>query len=465
MISILAYIGAVAVLVVFHELGHYWVARRCDVKVLRFSVGFGKVLYSRRFGNGETEWAISAVPLGGYVKMLDEREGEVAANELSRAFNRKPVLQRMAIVAAGPVANLLLAIILYFALFTHGVPGIKPVLGDVEPNTPAGEARLQARETILSVDGVTAPSWEEVQWTLLNRALERGQVEIVGRTADGVQHQHSLGMSGLVPSDLDGDFMQKLGLKLYRPPIPPVIDSLLPGGAGERAGLRPGDTVLRVNGQEITTFEQWAEVVHAHPKVTLHLDLLRDGHQLPLDVTPDEIQTDGGKTIGLIGAAPRIDEKTQKAFDAMLTEVSYSPLPALGQALHKTWDISALSLKMIWRMIKGEVSLKNLSGPVRIADYAGQSAHYGMVAYVTFLALISVSLGVLNFLPVPVLDGGYLLYYMAELVMRRPVPERAWEVGQKIGLVLLLSLMTLALYNDISSYNGISAAVSRLITR
>lgn len=447
MIYLLAFALAIAVLVVFHELGHYWVARLCDVKVLRFSIGFGKVLYARRFAQGGTEWVISAIPLGGYVKMLDEREGDVEAHELARAFNRKPVMQRMAIVAAGPVANLLLAIFLYVALFMHGVPGIKPVVGDIPPKTPAAAAQLQTQETIVSVNGEAIPSWQELNWALLNLALQHGQVDIVGRTGDGLLHQHKLDMSQIKPSDMDGEFMQKLGLQPFRPLVAPVIDKVLEGSVAERAGLRAGDTVLRVDGREISRWEEWVDAVHSHAELPLHLDIKREGRVLAIDITPAAV-VEAGKTIGRVGAAPRVD---QHAFDAMLTDVSYPPLAALGQALHKTWDISALSLKMMARMVTGEVSLKNLSGPIKIADYAGQSAQMGLGAYLSFLALISISLGVLNLMPIPVLDGGYLLYYMAEILKGGPVPEWAWEVGQKIGIALLATLMVLALYNDISS--------------
>jgi len=447
MTTLLAFVFAIALLVVFHELGHYWVARLCDVKVIRFSVGFGKVLYTRRFANAETEWVISAIPLGGYVKMLDEREGEVAVHELARAFNRKPVAQRMAIVAAGPLSNLLLAVVLYCALFMHGVPGIKPVVGDVPPQTPAAAARLQTQETILSVNGKAVPSWQELHWALLNLVLQRGQVEIAGRTADGVLRLHKLDLSQIAPSDLDGDFMQKLGLQPYRPLVAPVIGEVLEGSVAQRAGLFAGDKVLRADGREIGRWEQWVEVVHSHPALPLHLDIQREGRQLAIDITPEAV-TEAGKTIGRVGAAPYID---QQAFDAMLTVVSYQPFAAFGQALHKTWDISALSLKMMARMVTGEISLKNLSGPIKIADYAGQSAQLGLGAYLSFLALISVSLGVLNLMPIPILDGGYLLYYMVEFFKGGPVSEWAWEVGQKMGIVLLAALMALALYNDISS--------------
>lgn len=445
MTTLLAFIVAIALLVVFHELGHYWVARRCGVKVLRFSVGFGKVIYSKRSSDG-TEWAISAIPLGGYVKMLDEREGEVAPEELDRAFNRKPVLQRMAIVVAGPLSNFLLAIVLYWALFVHGVPGLKPVLGEVPPATPAAAASMQPGETILSVDGVAIPSWQELRWTLLDEALQQSEVKIEGRSAQGEQLTHVLDMRGLEANELDGEFLGKLGLQLHQPLVLPVIGKLTEDGVGKQAGLQPGDLILQANGRALQHWRELVEVVRMHPGQAVQLDIRRGDLLISLSIVPQAVE-EGGKTVGKIGAAPQVDKA---AWEAMLTEVSYGPLDAFGQSLRKTWETSILSLKMLGKMVLGEVSMKNLSGPITIADYAGQSAEMGPVAYLGFLALISVSLGVLNLLPIPLLDGGHLLYYAAELAKGSPVSEQAWELGQRIGIALLGTLMVFAIYNDIT---------------
>jgi regulator of sigma E protease len=441
-----SFLLAIAVLVVFHELGHYTVARLCGVKVLRFSVGFGRPLYIKKFPGGDTEWLISLIPLGGYVKMLDEREGCVAPQELSRAFNRQPVLKRMAIIVAGPVANLLLAVLMYWGLFIYGVPGMKPLLGDVPPQTPAAAALLQARETIVSIGGVPMPSWQEVRWALLDQALRGASVHIEGRTAEGVPHGHELDLGSISAADLDSDFLQKLGLQVYQPPVLPVIGRLLEKGVAEQAGLRAGDRVLSVDGHDIGQWKDLVEIVRGHPGSALRLKIERDGGMQEITLTPATVG-EGGKETGKIGAAPEID---QKAFDALMTEVRYAPPEALVQALHRTWETAAVSLKMIAKTLFGEVSLKNLSGPISIADYAGQSAKMGAVAYLGFLALISISLGVLNLLPIPLLDGGHLLYYTAELVKGSPVSEKAWDVGQNIGIALLATLMAFALYNDIS---------------
>jgi regulator of sigma E protease len=448
MITLLAFVGAIALLVVFHEFGHYWVARRCGVKVLRFSIGFGNVIYSKRFAGGDTEWVISSVPLGGYVKMVDEREEEVAPEDLPHAFNRKPVLQRMAIVVAGPLANFLLAIVLYWGLFIHGVPGLKPTLGDVPPGSPAAIAQMQSGETILSINGEPVPSWQDLHWILLESALNQGEVKIAARNAGGTPQTHLLDMSGIDAKDLDSDFLDKLGLHLYQPVVLPVIGDVVEGSVAQHAGLREGDYILRADGAPMQRWMDLVEVIRAHPGQAVQLNIQRGTSTMQITVVPEAV-AESGKTTGKIGAGPKIDEA---AWQAMFTEVSYGPLDALTQSLRKTWETSAISLQMMGKMVMGEVSMKNLSGPITIADYAGQSAKMGVVAYLSFLALISISLGVLNLLPIPLLDGGHLLYYVAELVKGSPAPDMAWEIGQKIGIALLGTLMVFAIYNDINRF-------------
>jgi regulator of sigma E protease len=446
MVALLAFVGAIALLVVFHELGHYWVARRCDVKVLRFSVGFGRVIYSKRFANSATEWVISAIPLGGYVKMVDEREGEVAAEDIQFAFNRKPVFQRMAVVVAGPLANFLLAIVLYWAMFVHGVPGLKPMLGDVPPGSPAAVAQLQSGDTILSINDEMIPSWQELRWRLLDLALQKADVRIETLGISGTKMSHALDVSGLEAKDLDGDFLDKLGLHLHQPVLLPVVGKLAEGDVAQRAGLQQGDRILRANGAAITLWSEFVEVVRAHPGQTLRLDVQRGDMSLNITVVPQSVVESGTK-VGKIGAAPQVD---LAELQSSLVEVNYAPPEALARSLRKTWETSAITLKMLGKMVLGEVSMKNLSGPITIADYAGQSAAMGIAAYLGFLALISISLGVLNLLPIPLLDGGHLLYYAAELVKGSPVSEQAWEFGQKIGIALLGTLMVFAIYNDVN---------------
>ncbi|HYR05899.1 MAG TPA: RIP metalloprotease RseP [Gallionella sp.] len=453
MTTLFAFVGAIALLVLIHEFGHYWVARRCGVKVLRFSIGFGKVIYSKRFAGGGTEWVISAIPLGGYVRMVDEREGEVVPEDLPYAFNRQPVLRRMAIVVFGPMANFMLAIVLYWMLFMYGVPGLKPMLGEVSPGSPATVAQLQAGETILSINGEVIPSWDELRWALLEltlrqgsgQAAQRGEVKIEAQDASGIRLFHVLDISSLEAKDLDGDFLDKLGLHPYQPPILPIIGKVAENSVAQRAGLREGDRVLQADGMAMQRWRDLVEVVRMHPGQTVRLDIRRGEKILSIAVVP-EAATESGKKVGKIGAAPQVD---RAAWQAMLTKVSYGPFEAFERSLRKTWETTVVSLKMLGKMVMGEISMKNLSGPITIADYAGQSAEMGVAAYFSFLALISISLGVLNLLPIPLLDGGHLLYYVAELLKGSPVSELAWEIGQKIGIVLLGMLMVFAIYNDI----------------
>ncbi|MEK7811778.1 MAG: RIP metalloprotease RseP, partial [Pseudomonadota bacterium] len=384
--------------------------------------------------------------LGGYVKMLDEREGEVAEQDLARSFNCKPVLQRMAIIVAGPLANLLLAVVFYFALFIYGVPGVKPMLGDIPTDTPAATAGLHSKDTIISINGQVVPSWQEVRWLLLDLVLQQKAANIALQNEQGEKSYRTLQMNSLTAADLDEDFMRKLGLQSFQPPVYPVIGKLVEGGAAQRAGMLVDDRVVRVNGTEMLLWENFVEVVRSHPGSELEMDIERAGSLVRLHITPQPA-SEGSKTIGRIGAAPVIDKR---AFESLLTEVSYPPLEALQHALSKTWETSIVSLKMMGKMVMGEVSMKNLSGPITIADYAGQSAQLGLGAYIGFLALISISLGILNLLPIPLLDGGHLLYYAVEFFKGSPVPQSLWEAGQKVGIALLVTMMAFALYNDIS---------------
>ena len=446
MITLLIFVVTISVLVVVHEMGHYLVARLCGVKVLRFSVGFGKVLYGKRFMGGETEWVVSAIPLGGYIKMLDEREGEVATHELHLAFNRKPVLQRMAIVVAGPAANLLLAILLFWALFAYGVPGLKPVLGEVLPKTPAAVAHFKAEETIVSIDKQVIQTWEQMSWTLLDLALGGAtEAHIETRTTQGEWAQRVLNLQTLSPNDLDQDFLQLLGLQPHQPTIYPVIGKVMEGGVAQQAGLLSDDLILRADDQIVETWKDWVEIVRSHPGQLLRLEVERRGVLLAISITPAAIR-EAGEVVGKIGAAPYID---QHELDALLTQVRYDLPIALEYAIQKTWKTARVSLKMIGKMLRGDMSLKKLSGPIAIADYAGQSAQMGVITYLGFLALISISLGVLNLLPIPLLDGGHLLYYTVELIKGSPLSEQAWRVGQGVGIALLVTVMGIALVNDI----------------
>jgi regulator of sigma E protease len=445
--TIAAFLVALGCLIVVHEFGHYLVARACGVKVLRFSIGFGRPLWVRPLGRDGTEWVVAAFPLGGYVKMLDEREGPVAPGDLPRAFNRQSVWRRLAIVVAGPAANFLLAIALYWFLFITGVPGITPVIAEPPSGTPARQAGFTAGDTLLKIGDEPVATWQDARWVLLQRAVEKATVTVEVRGARGDLSRRRLDLSGLTPADLDSDFLRALGLMRYQVPLKAVIGEVVASGAAERAGLKAGDEFVAIDNQRIESWEQVVKTVRSSPGAALAIEVRRGGALPPAMVVTPETVIEGGQKIGKIGAAPRID---RAAMAAMIVEVRYGPLESLVRALAKTWDTSVFSLKMLGKMIVGEVSLKNLSGPITIADYAGQSAQSGLASYLLFLALISISLGVLNLLPVPLLDGGHLMYYMFEIFKGSPVSDRAIEIGQHVGIALLFTLMAFALYNDIN---------------
>ncbi len=447
LITLLAFVVALGCLIVVHEFGHYLVARICGVKVLRFSVGFGRPLWTKSLGRDRTEWVIAAFPLGGYVKMLDEHEAPVAPEELPRAFNRQSVWRRLAIVVAGPVANFVLAIALYWALFIIGLPGIKPVIGEPPPASAARLAGFAAGDTLLKIGDEPVVTWQDARWILLQRAVQRVVVTMEVRTSSGKHEWLSLDLSGLTPADLDSDFLRTLGLTRQPLRLQPVIGTVVSGSAAERGGLQAGDEIVAIGNRRIDSWDQVVRIVRAEPGSALVFEFRRGGAPQPAVAVTPEVVLENGIKIGRIGAAPRVDPS---ALEGLMVEVRYGPLESLAKALHKTWDTSVFSLKMLGKMIVGEVSLKNLSGPITIADYAGQSAQSGTASYLLFLALISISLGVLNLLPIPLLDGGHLMYYTIEIIKGRPISDRAIEIGQHIGMALLFTLMAFALFNDIT---------------
>jgi len=450
LLTVIAFIVALSLLIVVHEYGHYWVARRCNVKVLRFSVGFGKPIWSKTIGPDATQWVLAAIPLGGYVKMLDEREGDVAPHELHRAFNRKTVWQRFAIVLAGPVANFLAAIVLYWILFVHGIPGLVPVVGEPPAGSTAARAGFVAGDIVQGVAGTRVQSWQDFRWVVLQRALDKAPVSIELKTAEGVVIRRELRFDDLAPEDLEKDVLAALGLSRQRLILPAVIGELTGSGAATRAGLRSGDLVLSVDGQSVENWDDLVKKVRAAPGQVMQLRVQRGEVEMPLSVTPDAVD-EGGVRFGRIGASPKMD---QEAMQGMLASVSYGPLESLGKAVVKTWETALFSLRMLGKMVVGEISLKNLSGPITIADYAGQSAQNGWISYLLFLGLISISLGVLNLLPVPLLDGGHLMYYSVEILTGKPVSEKVMEAGQHVGVTVLFALMAFALYNDINRLIG-----------
>lgn len=446
MMTLLAFLVTIGVLVVVHEYGHYLAARLCGVKVLRFAIGFGQPLYTRAFGQDRTEFVIAAFPLGGYVKMLDEREEPVVQSELSRAYNRQNVWRRSAIVLAGPVANLLLAILLYWILFMSGIPGMKPLLGSVPEKSPAAQASLKVDEMITRVNGVPVTTWQDVRWALLQQSLKSSVAEVEAVSGRDETYLHRLDLSILAHNGFDGDVLDQLGLTPATPAMPARVGEIVDGGAAQRDGLQVDDLVTTANGTPVVGWEAFVQIVRGSAGKSLALEVLRGKETLRIRLTPDTVK-ENGQSVGRIGAAYRMRDDELKKY---MIEVKYSPLSAMTQAVGKTWDTSVLSLKMLGNMVIGTVSWKGVSGPVTIASIAGQTAHVGWKAFVGFLALVSISLGVLNLLPVPVLDGGHLMYHIAEILKGSPVSERTMEIGQQAGLALLGMLMTIAIYNDIN---------------
>jgi len=444
--TILAFIVALGVLIVVHEYGHYLIARLCGVKVLRFSVGFGRALATWRLGADRTEWVVAAIPFGGYVKMLDEREGPVEPAELARAFNRQSVWKRFAIVIAGPLFNFAFAVLVYAGLFMYGLPEARPVLANPPPDTLAAAAGVRAGDTVRAIDGESIATWQELRWRVLQAALQHEAVRLETQDERGNIAEVKLDLRGFPSADVEADVLERVGLRLYRPPLPAVLGQVVPGGAAERAGLAVGDRIVRADGMPIETWEAFVNAVRSRPGGALSLSIERAGAARTLEVTPDAVSA-GGTRIGRIGAGA---QQPEGYAEKLLVRVQYGPLRSIARASAKTADISLFSLKMLGKMLIGEVSWRHLSGPVTIADFAGQSASLGWVSYLTFLALISISLGVLNLLPIPLLDGGHLMYYAIEIVKGKPVSERFMELGQRVGLALLLVMMAFAFYNDLN---------------
>jgi regulator of sigma E protease len=439
------FIVSIGVLVSFHEFGHFWVARKVGVKVLRFSVGFGKVLWSYQKTPESTEYVLSAIPLGGYVKMVDEREGEVKKEDLAFAFNRQPLFARTAIVAAGPVFNLLLAVVLFWSVLVIGETGIKPILGAVEQGTLAATAGFAEGDEILSVNDKLTPTWTEAMSALMGSALEGEKaIKVKVKNLDDRQMVKTVEISEEDIRDPEV-FYGRLGFKPWSPPLKPVIGQVLPESAAFTAGLKTGDLIISADGTIMKDWLQWVDTVKKHPGVAIQLIIERDGVRLPLTITPKSVQVEQ-QTEGKIGASVHVPEELMKSISV---EYSLSPWEALPAAIKTTYSYSSTTLKMMGKMLVGKASVQNLSGPLSIAQYAGQSATMGLVYFIKFMALVSVSLGVLNLLPIPVLDGGHLLFFALEGIKGSPVSEKIQLFFQQLGIALLASLMALAMVLDI----------------
>jgi regulator of sigma E protease len=451
--SVLAFIVAISVLVAVHEYGHYWAARRLGFKVLRFSIGFGRPLFKRvGAGPDRTEYVLAAVPLGGYVKMLDEREGYLPPEDRQRTFQSRPPLARIGVLLAGPGFNFLFAILAFWWLFMLGVPGLKPVVGDVEPESIAAAAGLRPEETIVAVGGEPVATREAAVLGILDALVDRGGVPLEVEDADGRVRAVMLEVPSAQRRALTepGALMSGLGFSFWFPRLPVVVGELVEGGPAQAAGLLPGDEILAVDGQPVDDFSAFVERIRSRPGEAVALDVLRGGAERRVEVEV-MAEVEDGRAIGRIGMTAGGSVSFP---ESMRTEERYGPIAALAPAARETWSKSLLTVKFLWRMVTGDVSTKNISGPINIAQYAGLSALGGFTYFLGFMALISISLGVLNLLPVPILDGGQVLYQLAEIVKGSPLSEELQVAGQKVGIAFLVALMGFAFYNDIARLIG-----------
>jgi regulator of sigma E protease len=452
-LRILAFIVAISVLVAVHEFGHFWVARKLGFKVLRFSIGFGRPLLKWTGRDADrVEYWVSAIPLGGYVKMLDEREGPVAEAEQHRGFTRRPVPHRIAVLLAGPGFNFLFAIVAYWAMFVAGVPGIKPVIASVEPDSIAARAGLEANDEIEAVDGEPTATWERAGVEILDQLLADGQIDLTVRSAEGNIKHARLDLRGKASELTEPDALFT-GLGIHRAPLlPAVIASVQPGSPAEAAGFEDGDEAVSAGGMPIHGWEEWVRFIRARPGETVPVEVLRGGERVDLTMTIGTVD-ENGKKIGQIGAY-RLTQFPPELIERLRTEQRYGVLQAVPQGAANTWEMSALTVRMLVRMVTGEVSLRNVSGPLSIAAYAGDSAKAGLSAFLSFLAIVSISLGIMNLLPVPILDGGQIVYQLIEGIKGSPLSEKAMIVGQQIGMFLLIVLMGFVFYNDLTRMFG-----------
>ena len=443
--TIISFIVAISILVAIHEYGHYIVAKKLGVKILRFSIGFGKPLWLKRFGKDQTEFVIAAIPLGGYVKMLDKRETDITADEKHREFTGQSVWTRIAIVFAGPAFNFLFAIFAYWLMFVVGVSGVKPVIGTIDADGMAKQAGLVSGYEIVAINNNKTPIWDVAVKNIIPAIIDRSQAVLELKDKQGNTVIRTLDFSATTGEIKVEQLFKQLGFKPWRPVIEPVVGVVLENSPAANAGFKVDDRIVAVNKIATPDWIDVVELVSSKPAEILQVVILRDGQEKTLQVIPEKIVRNG-KTVGRLGLGHKAGATYPE--DMRVTH-GYNILESIPRAFSRTWDFSVLTLKMMGKIFSGEISIKNLSGPVSIAQYAGYSASAGFARFLDFLAIVSISLGILNLLPIPILDGGHLTYYMIEVVRRKPVSEETQEFASRIGMILLFSLMAVALYNDI----------------
>lgn len=441
---VLAAIFLLGPLIAIHEFGHYWVARKLGVKVLVYSIGFGPTVLNWTSKKSGIQYRLSALPLGGYVKMLDEREGDVKPEDLPFAFNRQSPWKRIAIVAAGPLINLIFAVLLFWILFLPQQEQLNTRIGKVMPETPAAIAGLQVGDKVVAIDGKTPPTWEALNFALVDRAGETGQIQVQAEH-QGQLKNFSLPIQHFL-KDQTQSALDTLGFLPYRPKIEPIVDQLVPDGAANRQGMQKGDKIIAIDGVKTSDWFDVVDIVQKSPEKLLKIDVERQGKILQLQVMPQGKRDNMGNVTGMLGVQTKSAHITVPS--QYKQTIQYTPVQAFGKAVQKTGEISSMILNSMTKMVRGLIGLENLSGPITIAKVAGQSAEMGWQTFISFMALMSVSLGILNLLPIPMLDGGHLVYYFIEAIRGKPVSEQIQMIGFKIGMVLLGSMMVLALFND-----------------
>jgi regulator of sigma E protease len=445
-IYVVSFVLALGVLIAVHEFGHFWVARKLGVKVLRFSIGFGNPIWKKTSSASGTEYVLAAIPLGGYVKMLDEREGEVADDEKPLAFNNKPIRTRVAIVSAGPIFNFIFAIFALWVMYLSGIPGIKPIIHDAIPSSVAEKAGFVAGDLITRIGDKETPTWQVARLALFNNALDKELVEVEVIDAGGNRRLRNLDLRNVDTSLEVNDLISDVGLRSWKPPA--ILGDVKPGGPAAKAGLSNGDKIISLDNQPVADWIEWVSLVRKNPGNQVLIKAMRNGSLIETTVEIG-MRVVGEEVTGFVDV-----QMPKEYVEKLFTSVRYGPLAALGQGVARTWEMSVLMLRVMGKMIIGEASLKNISGPITIAEFAGTSASRGLMPFLSFLAVVSISLGVLNLLPIPVLDGGHLFYYLIEYLKGSPVSEQMQSMGQQIGILLLVALMILAFYNDFARIFG-----------